>query len=111
MMFLFTRNWILFFFIGLILFTEEAISQKLPIDSMTTKNWQNVGFGMLSPSGKYFMYSVRNLPIESQSLFVKSVDKSWEKQLVGSFGLFFSEDDKLYLKKEDSLFCIKPGSD
>lgn len=71
------------------------------------------GDGILSPDGKFAVFTVRNYPVGSFTLVVKSLKDSWQKEVysrkkINNF--FFSHDSKsLFVKNEDTLLIFKMG--
>lgn len=91
--------------------TIYAQREKPPIDFAAIENWQTVGSERISNSGKYFGYTVTNLPAGSSTLFVASVNGYWKFSKMGAGQLAFSNNNRFaFFKCIDTLFILKLGS-
>ncbi len=94
-----------------IFFTQENFAQKPIIDTSVFGNWPSVSNPAISNDGNYFLYSIVNQPLKSQTLVFRSIEDSWKMDFIGSQNASFTDDSrKAIFKKKDSLFLITLGS-
>jgi dienelactone hydrolase len=92
----------------------SIIPSKPIIDSAAVANWYDLHDSQtsISTDGKYFMYSIENLPAGSSTLVIQSTENEWKKKFVGAEKGFFSDDSKLAVfKNGDSLFTLSLPKD
>ena len=101
--------WVSFFF-------YSACGQQLPtskpvIDSAAINHWPSLGWSRaISNDGKYFMYSVDNNPVGSNTLIIRSTENSWQKEFVGiGTGVFSGDSKEFIFKNVDTLFFLFLG--
>lgn len=107
-----------------LLSTNKCYSQSVGSFSLSKKKleladikmWPTLGLHPeISSDGTYFMYEIKNQPVGSSTLVVRSTKGNWENRIVGvrlGFGkvYFFDNGKQLAYQKEDTLFFLRLGS-
>jgi dipeptidyl aminopeptidase/acylaminoacyl peptidase len=92
-------------------FNVNSFAQKLPIDSSTIANWTTLSSPSISNDGSYFLYVIKNRPIGSSTLAVKSIKGSWSAEFVNIDNGFFSPDSKRVVYKSfDTIYFTGLGT-
>jgi len=89
-------------------------SQKPPIDTSAIRNWPSMQeYGTsITNNGKFFLYTINNKPVSGNTLVVRSIDGSWQKEIPDASPLFFTEDSRqLVFTDRDTLFFLTLGTD
>lgn len=73
----------------LLLITHVGTTQKLQLDTSSYRKWPSLENPSISNDGRYVMYTIKNEPLNSFSLVVKSTNGKWEIKYPGiQFGTF-----------------------
>lgn len=95
-------------------FAQESNSSKPPIDSAAIANWVDLRESepSISSDGKFFMYTIDNLPVRSKTLVIQSTQNNWKKVFAGANSGIFSFDSRhaIFLST-DTLFFVSLGKD
>ncbi|MGF6850210.1 dienelactone hydrolase [Chitinophaga sp. W3I9] len=101
------------FSLAFILFTVcNAQSPHKPlIDTSIYNKWPIITDPLISPNGLYVSYIVKNDPVGSWTLIIRSIHEDWELKVPGGEKLCFTNNEgfAVFSRSNDSLFIVRLG--
>ncbi len=99
-----------FFLTMIVIFcANHLFAQKAVIDSTAYQTWSSLEGPTISRNGQYVCYTIKNVPIGSQTLVIQSTDGKWKKDLIDGSGIL-SDKYFLFNTKKDSLGMLTLGT-
>ncbi len=81
------------------------------VDSTTVKTWPEITDQGITNDGRYCMYTIRNVPVGSQTIVVKQTSGSWERHFPGMRrGHFLNDGKKAVINNGDSILILSLGT-
>jgi len=84
---------------------EGHISSKPRIDTALFGKWPSVESGAINRNGNWVLYTIKNQPLNSHTLVIKSILNNWSTECPGGADAVFTSDGRyvVYAKPGDSL--------
>lgn len=93
---------------------SQGQAQKPPLDARVFEKWASVESPIVSNDGKYILYTIKNQPVDGQTLVVQSTNTDWKLEISGGSNVLdsaFTQDSRLAVfTQESQLGIVKLGS-
>jgi hypothetical protein len=104
------KDLLLYYFVFICIGSLHA--QKKVIDTSVFNKWPRIQEQKISNDGKYFLYSLYNLPLYSQSCVIQQTNGSWKKELPKIATATFSDDSRkaIFNRGNDTIALLALGN-
>jgi dipeptidyl aminopeptidase/acylaminoacyl peptidase len=98
------KKWYLLF--PIMVLATIIVAQKPMINTSVFGKWPSVVGAKISNDGRFFLYSIRNQPVNSSTLIVQSLQSNWKINLTSLSDAFFSLDSKTLIYQSKDTLCL-----